>query len=615
MNKSNHARCINDVVDRLVSKIETSQKIRARIPRSPWVDDRPSVDKGIIATERAFLEPMREQFIQLGFSAVPRLLHHLRSGIRDRESVAFYGLQFCWNDQAQEPVSRFLAHEDGELRLMAAIVLITHLGAETLARLCEPLLEDDRAHVAGFAFEQADSGNPNMERMSRFLKQPEFYPFIWKQLPRYQTRDFTFDTLRLLESEGLAHRLAAIASLIHQHADAIEIRNRMLSLLRHETPALREMAAEYLTWHGTINELPGITAHQSTENDLFVSAALDVAQDAIARRHRKFGSLLQGSGQSIPISDDPLNGSIDRYRILAESLAHEPDKRTFEKAIHFYRNAEPFEPRFVWQGSSIPESFTAMRQARLALQGQLYGIPLSLENMPSESVKSPVPPTFDKMVPPTRFFFDSNRSSFGLHISNIQTQAFGGLVHIGDDVAYDCIHQAVVAIASGIVRYAGCTPSWGFMVVIEHQDQNEQKFCSLYAHLSPFVTVVSGQQVTAGQKIGTIGRGNCWENGGYLTHLHFGIHLGPYIKQYRHGENVDIRFNGKTYRGTVIETSTQGPIVRFSTGARSKKLRRTPSWVCGYISKEGWNEGGDGWLDPQQVIQHNAIHVKKEKTL
>ncbi|MBC8394766.1 MAG: hypothetical protein H8E17_19625, partial [Deltaproteobacteria bacterium] len=91
----------------------------------------------------------------------------------------------------------------------------------------------------------------------------------------------------------------------------------------------------------------------------------------------------------------------------------------------------------------------------------------------------------------------------------------------------------------------------------------------------------------------------------------FGMHLGPYLKKYQAGDRVDVRFNGKMYRGTVVHSAEHRPVVRILTNDGPRELYRNPLWVCGYISKEGWDEGGDGWIDPQWVIQHNSIHVGK----
>ena len=86
----------------------------------------------------------------------------------------------------------------------------------------------------------------------------------------------------------MALRLTAIVSLIHQNADDIEVRDKMVYLLKHETPVVREMTADYLAWHETIRELPRVKEFRNSKDDVFALASLVAAQDAIERRHRKF---------------------------------------------------------------------------------------------------------------------------------------------------------------------------------------------------------------------------------------------------------------------------------------------------------------------------------------
>ena len=78
--------------------------------------------------------------------------------------------------------------------------------------------------------------------------------------------------------------------------------------------------------------------------------------------------------------------------------------------------------------------------------------------------------------------------------------------------------------------------------------------------------------------------------------------MGSYFKIYTPGEVLDVNFEGERYRGTVIRIVEGKPLVRIETDEGEKEVYRNPSWTCGYISKEGWDDGGGGWLDPQLVI-------------
>lgn len=79
----------------------------------------------------------------------------------------------------------------------------------------------------------------------------------------------------------------------------------------------------------------------------------------------------------------------------------------------------------------------------------------------------------------------------------------------------------VRASRAGIVTVAGYSNSAGNYVQINHQDG----FSSIYMHLDSFC-VASGQMVTAGQQIGTVGSTGISKG----SHLHFGIsYNGAYV--------------------------------------------------------------------------------------
>ncbi len=79
----------------------------------------------------------------------------------------------------------------------------------------------------------------------------------------------------------------------------------------------------------------------------------------------------------------------------------------------------------------------------------------------------------------------------------------------------------IVASRGGTVTTAGSSGSLGLYVIVNHGDG----FSSLYAHME-FISVSSGQAVSAGQQLGGVGRSGITT--GY--HLHFGImNNGAYV--------------------------------------------------------------------------------------
>jgi murein DD-endopeptidase MepM/ murein hydrolase activator NlpD len=85
----------------------------------------------------------------------------------------------------------------------------------------------------------------------------------------------------------------------------------------------------------------------------------------------------------------------------------------------------------------------------------------------------------------------------------------------GDSDLGDPVH----ATANGqVVTSDYYTPSWGNIVLIEHQMPDGENVWSQYAHLQERKVAV-GDYVARGQHIGTIGKGH----GNYPAHLHFEI--------------------------------------------------------------------------------------------
>ncbi|AZF88268.1 peptidase M23 [Meiothermus phage MMP17] len=79
----------------------------------------------------------------------------------------------------------------------------------------------------------------------------------------------------------------------------------------------------------------------------------------------------------------------------------------------------------------------------------------------------------------------------------------------------------VVAMADGIVRHARAHRIWGNIVLLEHPQLG---LWSQYAHLYQ-LAVDAGQEIWAGEPLGSIGRGD--PRAPFLAHLHFEIRTRP----------------------------------------------------------------------------------------
>lgn len=108
-------------------------------------------------------------------------------------------------------------------------------------------------------------------------------------------------------------------------------------------------------------------------------------------------------------------------------------------------------------------------------------------------------------------------SRFSTRVSPISGEV---MAHEGDDYAADD-GMPIYAVAPGTVIEVSQNDHSGGMTVIEHHLPDGTRFESAYLHQWPdTIPVVVGQEVAAGQQIGTVGSAG-WSTG---PHLHFEIH-------------------------------------------------------------------------------------------
>ncbi|MBI1206244.1 MAG: peptidoglycan DD-metalloendopeptidase family protein [Azospirillum sp.] len=492
------------------------------------------------------------------------MLLHLASPDRRRCTLAFYALQFCWAPPAAETVRRFLAADDPDLRRMAAIVLVKGEGYGRFIDCCRSLLDDPRAEVAGFALDHVEAEHPDLERTRHGLCDPVRRRVLARHLPRYHHPSLIQGVRALLDGDDRSSWPGALAALIHLNADDGETRNRLIALLGGAAdPRIRELAAEALTWHGGDSELPALS-QAVRDPDAPTAAAAAAAVAAILRRRATAGA------------DHPVSAAEREH----------------------YRSAEAFEPHWAYRGSDPPADFVAGREARLALQARIFAVP-------GDNLAMPVPagrPAAALLVAPVRDFGGADDKSYGREVEDSAVKGFCGLIHVGRDVAWQRSHEGVVAIAAGMVRRVVRVATWGGLVVIEHRDPQGRGFCSLYGHLSPFVCVRPGELVSAGQKIGAVGRAFTWENGGYDAHLHFAIHDGGYSQPPRVGAVIDLRYRGRRRRATVVAADAAVTHAVVWTERGREPVHLATDWVCGYISGDWFDAGDHGWQDPWEFL-------------
>lgn len=160
------------------------------------------------------------------------------------------------------------------------------------------------------------------------------------------------------------------------------------------------------------------------------------------------------------------------------------------------------------KNQSIATSETAMRMAHGKKQ-----------NIPSGVREKAYLPEFT-LVFPLPDLSCTKTSGYGW-----RTDPMGGSgseFHLGNDLAA-AQGTAVLAVADGVVRYAGTHSSYGNYARILHANGDE----TLYAHMQ-YLFVHTGQEVSAGEQLGTVGdTGNTTGPHLHFELLHKGIRYDP----------------------------------------------------------------------------------------
>jgi murein DD-endopeptidase MepM/ murein hydrolase activator NlpD len=426
---------------------------------------------------------------------------------------------------------------------------------DKILRDYDPVLQEDRA--------------PSLENVKRMLAEPRLQRAVPTYLPRYHAPALTPATLRLLDSPDPRLQRAAVIGLLHQNANEAPVRARVAALLAVPSATIREAAAEYLLWHGTPAERQALADAVATDHDPFVLAAGRAALRLVDTRAPWHGvpavPLVPSAGAGAETATAPIS---ERSPVTCgeawAALQAQATPEGLRHAADVYRTAWDMAPRLMYSGTSVDAAALAEQRACLNLTVSIFGFK---RGAPPDGPASAPPPPADAFMPPVRDYFDPSRPSVGVPIGS---GPFRESVHAGDDVAWNVPDRTVVAVADGVVRLVAHIYSWGFLVVVEHRLPDRRAYCSLYGHLSPSTTVAQGQVVRKGERLGATGRTETWENGGYLAHLHFGIHRGAYLQAPWWAE------------------APQKP---------------GPSWIAGYVTTARWRNGWHGWVDPQRFIR------------
>ena len=205
--------------------------------------------------------------------------------------------------------------------------------------------------------------------------------------------------------------------------------------------------------------------------------------------------------------------------------------------------------------------------------------------------------------------------------------AAGG-THAATDCAWFREGCSYFAIADGVVRMVqGAGGDWGFLVVVEHLLESGDYITTVYGHSGFDVLVRPGEKVKCGQQLATQGLSCAIENGGYGSHLHFGIGDGPFRrpKSQRKGDSLGVTVDGVERQGKIVrfvysaeEKNSYGwpdvaAIVALPDGSEHEVVLQPGepqdevSWLQAYI------KDCVGWLDPEEFLPEHVEPKKKKK--
>lgn len=444
------------------------------------------------------------------------------------------------------------------------------------------------------AFMRAEADAPDSARMLMGLSRNDMMHAVTACLPRHFSPDLGPATRVLLDHKDPVVRAAAISGMISQWDDAPASRERITRGLASASAVVRSRTAEYFCWMGLPGDYQALTKAAAGEKDRHALAAMTEAAAAIKRRHKVFAA---GAAATPQDAGEPLA----IYQSLAELLEEHPTDGTRRAVIARLKTVEKFEPvtRYAARLDHGDRGDALIRLHRL-LAG--YGADCDTPGVDDSLLEAP--PASPSLIPPVRDYFDAARKSWGFQIEDAAEVPFAGKRHVGDDAAWLRDQETVVAIGPGIVRRAEVgVRSWGGIVIVEHSDRQGKRFCSLYAHLGPMVCVKPGQLVAQGQKLGAVGISLTHANGGYMSHIHFGIHRSAWMQPDKVGEKIVIPGDhGEDSAVTITAVDDLTAEGRRDDGS-TVRIPRRADWPCGYLKPAEFESPANRWVDPQRFIR------------
>ena len=134
------------------------------------------------------------------------------------------------------------------------------------------------------AFLQAETTQPNVERMLQAISNSRINQYALPYLPRYYDSSLTPETMEALRRSASKLKPYLIAGLIQQNDRSEETRKYLARQFKRNYVEVRDLIAVYFRWYGLTKDLAMLEEAYAWEKDGYVRASLRAAIEAIQLR-------------------------------------------------------------------------------------------------------------------------------------------------------------------------------------------------------------------------------------------------------------------------------------------------------------------------------------------
>lgn len=328
------------------------------------------------------------------------------------------------------------------------------------------------------------------------------------------------DTARA-ELESTRQQLSVQEEYLESQKELVNERLRVLQV--HEDTSYLQVVFESRSFGDFVTR--AMTARTIAEQDreLIHNYLSEMERlESLESTQRTQLSFVKQKERELVITKQDLDRTAEKKRDLLVELNEQVEQLELEKMTRSEEQAVMAE-----QNRIISEQLEAIATAEREAEARAAEERAEAEAEARESEVEEAPEVTAPTETPTNV---STSTGFVRPVSGYVSSPFGprdnpltGVpeIHKGIDLV-NASGTPIVSSAPGVVIKAAPATGYGNVVFVSHVI-NSEVWTTVYAHLNA-ITVVSGQQVAAGQTVGTLGNTG-WSTG---PHLHFELHRGKW---------------------------------------------------------------------------------------